>query len=303
MARRRNKGREVNGILLLNKPTGISSNRALQHVKRFYDAQKAGHTGSLDPLATGMLPICFGEATKISSFLLDSDKTYQTIATLGVSTTTGDSEGEVLEEKAVGDYSTAEIEKVLATFRGTIQQLPPLYSALKHQGKPLYELARKGIEVDIEYKRREVTIHRLELLSHQSNELKLEVHCSKGTYIRTLVEDIGAALGCGAHVSMLDRLHVSPFDNFSMEALEGLEALDASELDAKLIAMDQGLVHFPECRLNEAQSIAIGFGQKVAITIEADELVRLYNHHDQFIGMGIGVRLGTLKPKRLLKTN
>ena len=302
MARRR-KGREVNGILLLNKPTGISSNHALQQAKRAYNAQKAGHTGSLDPLATGMLPICFGEATKISSFLLDSNKAYQTIATLGISTTTGDAEGVVLEEKPVADYSIEKIEKVLARFRGTIQQLPPMYSALKHQGKPLYELARKGIDVDIEYKRREVTIYQLELLNHQDNKLRLEVHCSKGTYIRTLVEDIGAALGCGAHVSMLDRRHVSPFEGHTMVELDALPKLEPEMLDEQLIAMDQGLVHFSKYSLDESQSIAIGFGQKIVADIAEDELVRLYNYKNQFVGMGIGLGEGLLKPKRLLKTN
>ncbi|MCK5726322.1 MAG: tRNA pseudouridine(55) synthase TruB [Thiotrichaceae bacterium] len=300
---RRNKGREVNGILLLNKPTGASSNHILQRAKRYYGAQKAGHTGSLDPLATGMLPICFGEATKISSFLLNSDKTYRTTASLGVTTTTGDSEGELLDEIKPQEYSTEDIEQILEKYRGTIEQLPPMYSALKHQGKPLYELARKGIKVDIEYKRREVTIHQLTLLSHQLNEIQLEVHCSKGTYIRTLVEDIGAELGCGAHVSRLHRLHVSPFETYAMEELDALQNLSHEELDAKLTPMDQGLSHFPKRHLNQSQSTATGFGQKVEIEIEEEQIVRLYNHHDQFIGMGIGIEAGWMKPKRLLKTN
>ena len=205
---RRNRGRRVDGILLLDKPQGITSNEALQQVKRAYGAAKAGHTGSLDPLATGMLPICLGEATKFSQYMLDADKVYITTAKLGVRTDTGDAEGEVVSERPVA-VGQADIEQALEQFRGEITQLPSMFSAIKVDGQPLYKLAREGKEVD--RPSREVSIYRLELLDVRGDEVDLEVHCSKGTYIRTLVEDLGEVLGCGAHVTMLRRLSVAGF--------------------------------------------------------------------------------------------
>ena len=203
MAKRSRARRDVNGILVLDKPIGLSSNAALQEAKRLFYAKKAGHTGSLDPLATGVLPLCFGEATKFSQFLLDANKRYQATVTLGVATSTGDYEGEVIEEKAVDRFNDQELEAALDQFRGEISQIPSMYSALKVNGQPLYKLARQGIE--IERKARQVTIFNLELLENPGVELVLDIHCSKGTYIRTLAEDLGKVLGCGAHVSSLRR--------------------------------------------------------------------------------------------------
>ncbi|HEC05066.1 MAG TPA: tRNA pseudouridine(55) synthase TruB [Thiothrix sp.] len=298
MARRR-KGRAISGILLLDKPLGISSNRALQNAKHQYQAQKAGHTGSLDPLATGMLPICFGEATKISSFLLDSDKTYLTTATLGKTTTTGDAEGEVLAEKAVPPLDEAKIESILSHYRGSITQIPPMYSALKHQGKPLYELARQGIE--IERKQRHVTIHQLELLSFTDTTLELKVECSKGTYIRTLVEDIGNSLGCGAFVSMLHRTQVNPFDNKDMISWDAVETLEGNDLDNLLLPIDSGLSQFPEITLDDKQSVALLHGQAIQIAVPDASYIRIYNQKRVFLGMGIPDGDNVLKPKRIMQ--
>src|SRR5579862_9142002 len=215
--------RQIHGILLLDKPLGMTSNAALQKVKRLFNAKKAGHTGSLDPLATGMLPICFGEATKFSQFLLESDKCYQVEAKLGVKTRTGDAEGEVIAVKPVMDLTCERLEAVLSQFVGQIQQIPPMYSALKIQGKPLYELARQGIEIPREA--RSVQIYRLQLIDFQAETLKFEVQCSKGTYVRTLVEDIGELLGCGAHVSALRRTVVLPYNEIKMYTLDALEEI------------------------------------------------------------------------------
>ncbi|MCB1803401.1 MAG: tRNA pseudouridine(55) synthase TruB, partial [Gammaproteobacteria bacterium] len=219
MGRRgRQRGRPVNGILLLDKPLGLSSNHALQRVKRLYDARKAGHTGSLDPLADGMLPICLGDATKLSAYLLDADKYYWFRLRLGQTTATGDAEGEILTDRPVGDFSREQIEQACAAFVGKIQQLPPMYSALKHKGKRLYELAREGVEV--ERQPRTVTIHDLVVESVELPEVEIRVHCSKGTYVRTLAEDIGERLGCGAHVTALRRTGVGPYTEYPMYTME-----------------------------------------------------------------------------------
>ena len=229
--------RDVNGILLLDKPIGITSNAALQTVKRLYAAKKAGHTGSLDPLATGMLPICFGKATKISAQLLDADKTYQVTAQLGIKTATGDKEGEIIAEKPVATFTLSQMEKTLENFRGPIQQIPPMYSALKHQGQPLYKLARRGIT--IERLPRSVTIHQLDLINFADDVIELYVRCSKGTYIRTLIEDIGEALGCGAHVISLRRLTVAKFLEKNMITLD-----QVCNLQQQLEELDQYLLPF-----------------------------------------------------------
>ena len=223
MARHRPKGRNVNGILLLDKPTGITSNEALQSVKRLFKARKAGHTGSLDPLASGLLPICLGEATKASGFLLDADKHYQVRCKLGEKTATGDAEGEVIESRPLEGVDAARIESVLAGFRGEIVQIPPMYSAVKHQGQRLYKLARQGVEVEREP--RDITIHKLILEAVELPFFDLDVHCTKGTYVRTLAEDIGEALGCGAHVSGLRRLGVGPYDSQEMVTMERVKEL------------------------------------------------------------------------------
>lgn len=297
MARGRKKGRPVHGVLLLNKPLGISSNRALQNAKHLFQAQKAGHTGSLDPLATGLLPICFGEATKTSSFLLDSDKSYQTTAKLGVTTTTGDAEGEIIDQKSVPELTREFIESVLNKYRGAIGQIPPMYSALKHQGKPLYELARQGIE--IKRKRREVTIHQLKLLSFSDDSLELEVDCSKGTYIRTLVEDIGSDLGCGAYVSALHRTRVMPFTDKMLD-WEVVENCNPSDLVDLLLPIDAGLINFPSVTLNEKQTVTILYGQIVEMVIPNAEYIRIYNYNQEFIGVGIPSIDNMLKPKRMM---
>ena len=225
---RRRRGLPVNGVVLLDKPKGLSSNHALQRVRRLFDAQKAGHTGTLDPMATGLLPICLGEATKFSAHLLEADKMYRTRVELGVITDTGDAEGTVLERREVPNLAVEDIESVLTRFRGEIDQVPPMYSALKHQGKKLYELAREGKQV--ERAARRVSVYDARLLSFEGTAFELEVSCSKGTYIRTLAEDIGHALGCGAHISQLRRLKTGPFDGDAMWTLEALEAL-ASQAD------------------------------------------------------------------------
>ncbi len=219
MARRR-QGLPVNGVLLLDKPAGMSSNHALQRVRRLFQAQKAGHTGTLDPMATGLLPVCFGEATKFSSYLLDADKCYRTYVRLGEITDTGDAEGAVVERRSVAGFTDTDIERALASFRGEIKQVPPMYSALKHQGRPLYELARQG--KTIERAPRPVTVYDMRLLGRDASGFELEVACSKGTYIRTLAEDIGHALGCGAHITALRRLRTGTFDDSGMVSLETL---------------------------------------------------------------------------------
>ena len=296
------KKRSVNGILLLNKPIGISSNQALQRAKYIYKASKAGHTGSLDVLATGMLPICFGEASKFSQFLLDADKCYETIAQLGEFRTTGDAEGEVTQRFDVPDFSENTIQEALRELTGAIEQTPPMYSALKQNGKPLYSLARQGIEV--ERKARRVTIYSFRLKERKQDSLRLAVHCSKGTYIRTLVEDLGRLLGCGAYVAQLHRTEVSIFkgDMHELEPLQGMT--DFQDLDALLLPMDAALKHFPSCSLDFEQTQRLQQGQLIRMNdcpaLEASSLVRLYAKEDQqFLGIAQW-KDEVLYPKRLI---
>lgn len=303
MARRRPTGRAVNGILLLDKPPGLSSNQALQEAKRLFMARKAGHTGSLDPIATGLLPLCFGEATKISGFLLNANKHYQVRAQLGVRTTTGDSEGEILNERLVDEFSEAKLEAVLADFRGPIQQVPPMYSARKHKGERLYKLARQGIEVEREPQ--EVTIHQLHLLNVGEKELELDVACTKGTYVRTLVEEIGEALGCGAHVIALRRLGVEPYAGQTMYTLDDLQALrDEGGLDAldeRLLPLDSALSHLPTVQLGEDSAFYLRQGQPViSPNAPTEGELRLYAG-DRLLGVGEVLSDGRVAPKRLLK--
>ena len=232
MARRR-KGRNISGILLLDKPLNLTSNAALQRVKRLYKADKAGHTGSLDPLATGLLPICLGAATKASAFLLDADKRYLTTVKLGEKTTTADAEGEIIETRAVEGVTQESVTAVLQQFIGEIEQLPPMYSAVKHKGERLYKLAREGKEV--ERKTRRITIYSIDLVSLHDDLLELDIHCSKGTYVRTLAEDIGEELGCGGHVAALRRTLVGPYDDSGMVSLALLQGLG---LDGDLQALN-----------------------------------------------------------------
>lgn len=301
MSRKRIKGRPVNGVVLLDKPLEMSSNHALQIVKRLFDAQKAGHTGSLDPLATGMLPVCLGEATKISAFLLDADKLYRFKCKLGSRTTTADAEGEVIESRPFEHIIKKDIERLLPDFTGDIEQVPPMYSALKKDGKRLYDLARQGLEVEREA--RPVTIHELSLLSFEDGEVELEARCSKGTYIRTLAEDIGEALGCGAYVSELRRLAVGPYDGgmVSLEQLQALSEQGQAALDASLLPIDSGIANWPEVHLDPDSAYYIKLGQPVQVPrAPTDGWVRIYDD-EQFLGVGIIQDDGRIAPKRMLK--
>jgi tRNA pseudouridine55 synthase len=304
MARRRKQGRDVNGILLLDKPSGISSNHALQRIKRLYQASKAGHTGSLDPLATGLLPLCLGYATKFSSFLLDADKRYRVRVRLGVSTSTADAEGEVVSVAPTNDVSEAALRDVLANFTGSIEQLPPMYSAVKHQGERLYKLAREGKEV--ERTPRTVQIFALSLLSFTPPTLELDVHCSKGTYVRTLAEEIGEALGCGAHVSALRRTGVGPYVESEIHFVTLAEVEAKAEqgfdaLDALLMPLDSVLGHCPSVRLSADAAFYLRQGQPVLVPQAPTEgMVRLYAAGDEFLGIGVILDDGRVQPKRLI---
>lgn len=294
----------VDGVLLLDKPLGLSSNKALQIVKRLYKAKKAGHTGSLDPLATGMLPICFGEATKFSQFLLNADKVYQVTAKLGQQTTTGDAEGEIINEKSVDAVTKETVEAILTELTGDIMQIPPMYSALKHQGQPLYKLARQGVE--IKRKARPVTIYQLSMLDYADSVLSFEVHCSKGTYVRSLVEDIGDKLGCGAHVTVLRRISVSDYSIDTMITLDQLRELkdreELSVMQGLLLPIDTPLQHFPVIALTDSLAGYIKQGQSVFVANAPTEgLVKLM-HNEQFIGVGQIQEDGCVRAKRLCQT-
>lgn len=301
MGRRRRSGRNVQGILLLNKPIGMTSNAALQRVKRLFQAQKAGHTGSLDPLADGLLPVCFGAATKVSAFLLDADKRYWVRIKLGVTTTTADSEGEVVETRPVSGIGEPDLQQVLRRFEGEIEQIPPMYSALKHKGERLYKLAREGVEVEREPRR--ITIYSLKLLAYDAPEFELEVHCSKGTYVRVLAEDIGEALGCGAHVTALRRTGVGPYGEEGMVAMEALErgAVEGPEtLDALLLPIESAMGQWPEVRLSPDSSFYLRQGQPVLVpNAPVEGWVRLYDA-DGFIGVGEILDDGRVAPRRLM---
>jgi tRNA pseudouridine55 synthase len=303
MGRRRTKGRDVNGILLLDKPSGITSNAALQQVKRLYFAKKAGHTGSLDPLASGVLPICMGEATKVSAFLLDADKRYRVRCRLGVRTATGDAEGEILASRAVDGYSRARLESVLDGFRGSIEQIPPMYSALKHQGQRLYKLARQGVEV--ERQPRPVEIYALLLTGQGDDWIEIDVHCSKGTYVRTLVEDIGEQLGCGAHVSALRRTGVGPYDAtglVTITALEELKQSDLAAMDRLLLPIESALTQWPGVQLSSDAAFYLQQGQPVLVPrAPTSGWVRLYERDHTFLGMGEILDDGRVAPRRLMK--
>ncbi|MFH4613239.1 tRNA pseudouridine(55) synthase TruB [Vibrio diabolicus] len=308
MARRR-KGRPINGVILLDKPTGISSNDALQKVKRIYFAEKAGHTGALDPLATGMLPICLGEATKFSQFLLDSDKRYRVIAKLGERTNTSDSDGEVVETRPI-DVTLDKLEAYIEKFRGESDQVPSMFSALKYQGKPLYEYARKGIEVPRES--RKITVYEIVLHRFEGDEVEMEVHCSKGTYIRTIVDDLGEMLGCGAHVTMLRRTGVAKYPYEKMVTLEQLnELLEQAHreeraprelLDPLLLPMDTAVEDLPEVNLVPELADMVQHGQPVQVFGAPTEgSLRLTMGEERlFIGVGEMNEDGKIAPKRLV---
>jgi len=299
---KRKKGRSIDGIVILDKAIGISSNRALQEVKRIFDAQKAGHTGSLDPLATGVLPLCLGEATKVSQFLLDSDKKYRTRIKLGVRTDSGDCEGNVLESCTDFQISQQQVEEALTPFRGEIEQVPPMYSALKVNGVPLYKMARKGQTIEREARR--ITVYSIELTAFEGDELELEIACSKGTYIRTIADDLGQALGCGAHIIALRRTQAGAFteaDCITTQALiEECEAGGLSVIDEHLIPMDKAIEDLPEVVLPSITASFIKNGQPVLVRHLPEEgLVRLYEE-EQFIGIGCIDDDGKVAPRRLI---
>ena len=290
------KRRQLDGVLLFDKPLTLSSNIALQKVRRLFQAEKAGHTGTLDPLATGLLPICFGEATKFSTALLDADKTYRALVKLGQTTTTGDAEGEVTNSCVVA-LGEAQVREVLRNFMGEIQQIPPMHSALKHQGKPLYEYIRKG--ETIERESRSVTIHELALERFAGDEMEITVRCSKGTYIRTLAEDIGHALGCGAHLRGLRRTAIAQFRLEHAYTWEQLEEMTMPQREASLLPLDSLLQDMPMLELDAVQVTRIAQGQRLAIDAGLPEgKVRLYGG-GRFIGVAdlVGRRLA---PERLL---
>lgn len=302
MARRR-RGLPVNGVLLLDKPKGASSNHALQRVRRLLQAQKAGHTGTLDPMATGLLPVCLGEATKFSAHLLEADKVYRTRVQLGAVTDTGDAEGEVIERCAVPSLTAADVERVLERFHGEIEQTPPMYSALKHQGRKLYELAREGKSVERAVRR--VTVYDARLLAFEGDAFELEVRVSKGTYVRTLAEDIGRALGSGAHITALRRLGTGPFDSEGMLPIEALEALAGQdEREAALLPVDVLVAHLPRLDVDERARQRLVHGQAASVDAggeQAGKLARLYCG-ETFIGLGVVTGPQEVAPKRLLNT-
>ena len=289
--------RHLSGVFLLNKPLGISSNAALQRVRWLYRAEKGGHTGALDPLASGLLPICLGEATKFSHYLLDSTKRYQTTIHLGHSTTTGDVEGDVLFEQAVPELTQAKIEQVLATFVGDIQQVPPMYSALKKEGRPLYELARKGIEIEREA--RPITIEALELLSFTENSLTLDVTCSKGTYIRVLGEDIAKALNTFGHLTYLHRIKTGQFDLIPSYTIEYLESLTEFERDALLLPVFAPVDHFTRVQVPQGRAEYFSRGMESNIEHAAETEVLVFDG-DKCLGLAEITDKKRLVPKRVL---
>ena len=303
MSKPRKRGRDIHGVFLLDKPQGMSSNDIMQKVKRIFQANKAGHTGALDPLATGMLPICLGEATKFSQFLLDADKRYLVTAKLGERTDTSDAEGQIVETRDV-NVKTSEILTALEQFRGDILQVPTMFSALKYNGKPLYEYARQGITVEREA--RPITIFELNFIEYNAPYLTLEVHCSKGTYIRTLVDDLGEALGCGAHVTMLRRTAVADYPTEKMldwHALQSLaEPQDLSLLDALLLPIDTAVAKLPALTLNESQTQGIGFGQRIKFDNpnRLQGQVRLFSHENRFLGVAVIDENNVIRPQRLV---
>ncbi len=294
-------GREfLNGVLLLNKPVGLTSNTALQKAKRLLNAQKAGHTGTLDPFADGLLPLCYGEATKFSHYLLDADKTYHAVMQLGITTTTGDPEGEILSTRTV-NISRTDILAVLPRFMGEIEQIPPMHSALKHQGRPLYEYARAGIEID--RPPRHVTIRALDLIECDLPYVSFKVRCSAGTYIRTLAQDIGEMLGCGAHLISLTRTASGLFDLKNAYPLARLEALSLDERRHLLLPSDCLVQHLPQIELDETACRALREGQQVNSSYPATELARIYDQARQFIGLVQIDQHGVIVSRRLTNTS
>ncbi|HQR02609.1 MAG: tRNA pseudouridine(55) synthase TruB [Proteobacteria bacterium] len=294
---RRAPRRPVDGVLLLDKPRGLTSNAALQKVRWLFNAEKAGHTGTLDPLATGLLPLCFGDATKFAGELLGADKTYRAELRLGVTTDTGDAEGQVLKIRPV-EVARDQLLEAMQCFRGEIDQIPPMYSALKRNGRPLYEYARAGIELEREARR--ITIYGLDLLDFTDDRVILDVDCSKGTYIRTLAVDLGERLGCGAHLTALRRTRIGAFKLTEAVALDMLEALDLTGRDRCLAPVDSLLCTLPEARLNSVEFSRVSHGQGIRWNSRAGEAWRLYGPEGTFLGLGRLSDDGWLIPRRLV---
>lgn len=294
---------DIDGILLLNKPLGLSSNQVLQKVRHLFKANKAGHTGSLDPLATGMLPICFGEATKFSSYLLDARKSYRALLQLGKTSSTGDAEGEITSERPV-EVAESQLEEVLKQFTGIIKQIPPMHSAVKIKGQRLYKLARKGKE--IERAARKIEIHDLKLVAFNDDQICIDVVCSKGTYIRTLAEDIGEALNCGAFLASLERTGVHPFWQqrcYKIEELEEFAAIDSKSLTEILLPVSAALSDLPESILDDISVDLVKQGRAISVdSLRQLGLLKLVSENGQFIGIGEARGDGRILPKRLMNT-
>jgi len=301
---KRRRGRDVSGILVLDKPPGLSSNEAVQKAKRLFNARKVGHTGALDPLATGVLPLCFGEATKFSQYLLSSDKKYWVRIQLGIATDSGDADGKVMSTRPVEGVDREKVEDALRFFRGEIDQVPSMFSAIKHQGQPLYKLARQGIEIEREARR--VTVYSNELLAFEGETIELSIHCSKGTYIRTIAEELGEILGCGAHVVALRRLAAGPYEEADLVTFEQLEAaVQQGSLDPFLLPVASAVSGWPEVRLTDNTAYYLRQGQPVIVPhaptsgwvrlseVDSDESAR-------FIGVGEILDDGRVAPRRLI---
>ena len=309
--------RNISGILLLDKPVGFTSNEALQTVKKIFSANKAGHTGSLDPNASGMLPICFGEATKFSQFLLEANKRYLVTGKLGETTASGDSECEIIEKRIVKDIGVKSFERILPKFRGKISQLPPMYSAIKHKGQPLYKLARQGIEIKRDS--REINIYELQLLDFKNDLAEFDIYCSKGTYVRTLIVDIGEELGCGAHVVALRRLVVGPYQAEQMVSLDKLQELalvlgsalrlseddimkkNYKELDKFLLPIESMLLDMPEIALTQDMVYYMSLGQAVLVPYSPNPgWVKLKSKDGKFLGVGEVMLDGKVTPRKMV---
>lgn len=319
MARRRPRGRDVNGIMVLDKPSGMSSNEAVQKAKRLFAARKVGHTGSLDPLATGVLPLCFGDATRFSRYLLESDKKYTARVVLGISTDSGDADGKVLRERPVGRVTRAMVDKALDAYRGEIQQVPSMFSAVKHQGQPLYKLARQGIQV--ERKARTVTVYSCVIGEFAGDEVDLDIHCSKGTYVRTIVHDLGESLGCGAHVKALRRTMAGPFGEGDLVTFEMLgasgseigESKDRERLDARLQPVSSAVREWPQVTLTGDAAYYLRQGQPVIVPhaptagwvrlAEAASPEISKGEAARFLGVGEILDDGRVAPRRLIPAN
>ena len=298
MSKRNKKGRDIDGVFVLDKSSGTSSNSALQQVKRLFGANKAGHTGSLDPLASGLLPICLGQSTKVAQFLLDDDKRYFVRGKLGEVSDTGDSDGKISQYGSTSGIDETTVKDSLKKFVGVISQVPPMFSALKKNGTPLYKLARKGIEV--ERNPREVKIYEIQFISLEANILTLEVSCSKGTYIRTLIEDIGKDLNCGAHVIELRRIGFAHLNIDQSKSFDQINKMSSGELEKLLIGPDEMLPNLKSVYLDYDQSVDVKFGRKIKCDeFNTPQKVKLYDSNRKFIGIGECNHLSEVLPKRL----